>query len=113
MQAADITGQLGLIALGPIAAILGAAVAVQPELALALMPTVALFAAILLALRWRVMRMDPVRLQRAADARRAEIHREVVEDRIWALSDQEARYRELLDRQDDVILRRRADGMLT
>ncbi|MEL6226382.1 MAG: ATP-binding protein [Pseudomonadota bacterium] len=113
MQATDITGQLGLIALGPIAAILGAAVAVQPELALALMPTVALFAAILLALRWRVMRMDPVRLQRAADARRAEIHREVVEDRIWALSDQEARYRELLDRQDDVILRRRADGMLT
>ncbi|MEO1719981.1 MAG: ATP-binding protein [Pseudomonadota bacterium] len=39
--------------------------------------------------------------------------REALEDRMWVLSDQEARYRALLDRQADVISLRDASGRLT
>ena len=51
-------------------------------------------------------------ISRCLQARSEQATRELVEDRIWALSEREVRYRALLDRQQDVISLRGQDGCL-
>ncbi|MEO0730364.1 MAG: histidine kinase dimerization/phospho-acceptor domain-containing protein, partial [Pseudomonadota bacterium] len=115
-----------IVLLGPLAALMGAA-AVADAMTTALMLTsiVILTIAGLIA-HWRML--SPLSDTQSAENRdrtlgreaafgagslQRDRQREALEDRMWVLSDQEARYRALLDRQADVISLRDASGRLT
>jgi PAS domain S-box-containing protein len=76
-------------------------------------------AALVLALGSRLLRSPPVVSPASAHEEVAELRRnlerraEQLEDMQWELREREARYRDLLDSQSEVILRRDVDGRLT
>lgn len=107
---APIASVVAALAFGIVSIATIAAGTVGVLLFFALMTGMALGAACLIALQTRELRGDQP-LQNLGEGIDAGL--EALRDLQWEVQEREARYRDLLDHQDDVILRRDAEGRLT
>ncbi len=100
----------GVMGLG-LAALAWLAVGVAPLLLLLPLILAVAFALGLVAMLQRNTAREAKRLE--ALARKLDVSLEALNDLQWSVREREARYRGLLDRQGDVIIRRRPDGVLS